>query len=196
MHKRLALKKIKVISNRVTYHINNLTTLKIIRVYAPTCDHENDEVGMFYEDISEVLAENRTDHSLVIGYFNCKIGKQTNKDEKGVGQHGLGIRNQRGKMMTDFLEQEMLYNTNTFYKKQNTRKWARISPDGWTKNQTDYILSNKKYIIQDVDVVNTFNTGRDHRHKEPKLPDQLNNKQIERSAQKNGKSMKNLAERL
>lgn len=38
-----------------------------------------------------------------------------------------------------------------------------LSPDGNTKNEIDYILTNRKDIIQDVTILNKFNTGSDHR---------------------------------
>ncbi|XP_073947981.1 uncharacterized protein isoform X1 [Choristoneura fumiferana] len=38
--------------------------------------------------------------------------------------------------------------------KKPQKMWTWRSPDGKTKNQIDYILSSKRYIFEDVDVIN------------------------------------------
>lgn len=58
---------------------------------------------------------------------------------------------------------------NTFFKKNPNRKWTWISPDGRTRNEIDFILANRNYIIQDVNVLNKFHTGSDHRLVRTKL---------------------------
>lgn len=168
VHRRLTphIRHMKATSDRVIYitiKINKLVSVKIIQAYAPTNSYEDEEVQKFYEDVSKSINENKTYHVLVIGDFNCKVGKQTGRDETYIGRHGLGIRNTRGQMMVNFLEQEQLYNASTFFAKKDNRKWTWVSPDGKTKNQIDYILSKHKYIVQDVNVLNRFNTGSDHR---------------------------------
>lgn len=100
---------------------------------------------------------------MIIRDFNCKIGSQISEIEEYVGEHGLGIRNHRGSMMVNFLEEQHLYNANTFFEKRSNRKWTWRSPDGNTRNQIDYILTNNIHMIHDVDVLNRFNTGSDHR---------------------------------
>lgn len=37
------------------------------------------------------------------------------------------------------------------------------SPDCIYKNEIDFILSNKKYIVKDVTVLNKVDTNNDHR---------------------------------
>ena len=39
----------------------------------------------------------------------------------------------------------------------------RVSPDGSTKNEINFIISNNKEIMEDVNVNNRFSTGSDHR---------------------------------
>lgn len=167
INKRLStnLKILKAISDRVIYviiNINKKITLKYIQVYAPT-SHEDDEVEISYEDIARAIKENATTHTILGGDFNAKIGRGAEPTEIHIGQFGLGTRNERGKMLANFLERERLYLMNTFFQKKEKRKWTWRSPDGQTKNEIDFIISRHKHIIQDVDVVNQFNTGSDHR---------------------------------
>ena len=50
-----------------------------------------------------------------------------------------------------------------FFKKQLNRRWTWISPNGATKNEIDYIMMDRPDIFLDVSVINSFNTGSDHR---------------------------------
>ena len=43
------------------------------------------------------------------------------------------------------------------------RCWVWISPNGETKNEIDCILTNKHAIFSDLSVLNSINTGSDHR---------------------------------
>ncbi|CAG9117622.1 unnamed protein product [Plutella xylostella] len=43
------------------------------------------------------------------------------------------------------------------------RKWTWASPDGRTKNEKDFIMTDKRHIFRDVPVINRFKTGSDHR---------------------------------
>ena len=37
------------------------------------------------------------------------------------------------------------------------------NPRGMVKNQIDYIMNNKKYIVQSIEVIQRVNIGSDHR---------------------------------
>ncbi|XP_073967475.1 uncharacterized protein [Choristoneura fumiferana] len=74
-----------------------------------------------------------------------------------VAEHHLG------QMLVNFLEKEGLFLMNSFFKKQLQRKWTWQSPDTMTKNEIDFIITDKKRIFRDVSVINRFNTGSDHR---------------------------------
>ena len=43
------------------------------------------------------------------------------------------------------------------------RRWAWKIPNGVTKTEIDYILTNRPDIITDVTVINQVNIGSDHR---------------------------------
>lgn len=47
-----------------------------------------------------------------------------------------------------FSLQQWLLGMNTFIGTQN-RRWTCISPDGITKNEIDFIISDQKYIVKD-----------------------------------------------
>jgi len=98
----------------------------------------------------------------VIGDFNAKVGK--GKDmESSTRPLGLEPRNWRGDMLVEFAEHHNFKILNTFFKKRLHRRWTWISPNGVTKNEIDYFLSDKSDIFTDVSVINQLNTGSDHR---------------------------------
>lgn len=164
-HKHQIL-KISSISPRVIYLIlklNQRYSLKIIQVYAPTTDYDDEMVETFYDDISIAIELDKTYYTIVMGDLNAKLGSKTDEAEFAMGPFGYGERNHRGEMFLDFLLHHRLYAMNSFFKKGPHRKWTWMSPDGNTKNEIDYITTDKKNIIKDVTVLNNFSVGSDHR---------------------------------
>ena len=52
---------------------------------------------------------------------------------------------------------------NTQFQKKAGRRWTWRSPDGNTKNEIDYIMTDKPSMVTDVTVINHVNIGSDHR---------------------------------
>ncbi|CAH2243651.1 jg26126 [Pararge aegeria aegeria] len=158
--------EISSVSSRVAYLIIRLTkrySLKVVQVYAPTSSHSDTEVEIMYDDIYKALNHTTKAHfSVIMGDFNAKVGTQSGP-EFVLGQHGYGSRNHRGQMLVNFLEMNSLFLMNSFFKKRPHRKWTWKSPDNITKNEIDFIITDKRYIFRDVSVISRFNTGSDHR---------------------------------
>ena len=51
---------------------------------------------------------------------------------------------------------------NTQFQKKAGRRWTWRSPDRNTKNEIDYIMTDKPSMITDVNVLNRVNIGSDH----------------------------------
>ena len=66
-------------------------------------------------------------------------------------------------MLVEFAECHGLKIVNTLFKKHCNRCWTWISPNGETKNEINYILTDKHGIFSDLSVLNSINTGSDHR---------------------------------
>ncbi|XP_063635113.1 uncharacterized protein LOC134805838 [Cydia splendana] len=158
VHKSLVNNIITIdsVSSRVVYLILRISkrySLKVIQVYAPTSSHSDDEVEAMYEDVSRAIHTSKTYFTVVMGDFNAKLGKRSG-DELRVGQFGYGQRNPRGQRLADFLEREELFMMNSFFQKPPHRKWTWMSPDGSTRNEIDFIMTDKKRIFSDVSVIN------------------------------------------
>ena len=90
------------------------------------------------------------------------VGKKCRSDRETVGHFGLGERNERGTRPVQFAKTEKLKIADTFYKKKKNRKWTWKSSDRTTKNEIYQVLTSKN-IIRNVDIIQRFNIGSDHR---------------------------------
>ena len=78
--------------------------------------------------------------------------------ENIIGPFGSGTRNQRSDRLAEFAEAKKLYIMNSFFKKRIGKRWTWQSPDGNTKNEIDYIMTDCKRIIKMLKllVINTL----------------------------------------
>ncbi|KAJ0171886.1 hypothetical protein K1T71_012649 [Dendrolimus kikuchii] len=121
----------------------NNQLLAIIQVYAPTEKATDEEINLFYKTL-QVAQSQAGDNVFVIGDFNAKVGQHETEDSE------------------NFLEYK-LTNMNSFFKARKNRKWTWLSPCGNIKNEIDFILSIHPTRITNVEVLNGFGFGSDHR---------------------------------
>ena len=88
--------------------------ITVIQVYAPTSNAEEAEVKWFYEDLQLLLELTaKKDVLFIIGDRNAKVGSQ---ETSGVtGKFGLGVRNEAGKRLTEFCQENALVIANTHF---------------------------------------------------------------------------------
>lgn len=168
IHKRHVQNIIQIssVSPRVCYVIlklNQRYNIKIIQAYAPTSQHPDEDIESFYDDVNQAMSTFPAYFTVLVGDFNAKLGKKQNDEETSLGCYGVGERNERGSLMLQFLLCHQLAAMNTFFKKAEHRKWTWISPDGRTKNEIDFIITDKKQTVTDVTVLNSLSVGSDHR---------------------------------
>ena len=63
----------------------------------------------------------------------------------------------------DFAMENNLTILNTVFKKKKNRMWTWLSPDGKSKNQIDFILTNKHKFFPSINVINNLNFSTNHR---------------------------------
>ena len=98
-----------------------------------------------------------------MGDFNAKVGGQTNTSERATGCFGLGQRNERGDILVEWATSRSCKIMNTQFQKKAGRRWTWRSPDGNTRNEIDYTMTDKPSMVTDVTVINRVNIGSDHR---------------------------------
>ena len=101
----------------------------VIQVYVPTSNAEEAEVERFYEDLQDLLElTSKKDVLFIIGDCNAKIGSQ---ETPGVtGKFGLGVRNEAGKRLIEFCQENTLVVVNTLFQQHKRRLYTWTSPDG------------------------------------------------------------------
>lgn len=162
-HLKTNIESFTGLSERVALLTLNVRNFKIsiIQVYAPTDAASDAEIESFYDTIDKALKISEK-NLIVMGDFNAKIGQPKPEENLIMKSHGYGIRNNRGERLIEFAYENKLSIINTFYKKKNNQKWTWRSPDGTTKNEIDYILTNLQKNVQNLQVIN-LNFPTDHR---------------------------------
>ena len=94
----------------------------------------------FYQDLSQAVKQvPKGDMLLVMGNFNAKVGRrEPSTMSSAVGLYGFGETNEAGQLEDFCLEHELAL-ANTMFKQHPRRLYTWTSPDGNTRNQTDYI---------------------------------------------------------
>jgi hypothetical protein len=47
----------------------------VVQVYAPTASHDDEEIEELYEEVSNIVKENKSHFKIIIGDFNAKVEK-------------------------------------------------------------------------------------------------------------------------
>jgi len=154
------------VSPRVCYVIlklNRRYNIKIIQAYAPTSQHSGEDIRSFYDDVAQAMSSFPAYFTVLAGDLNAKLRKKQTEEETSLGCYEIGERNERGNLLLQFLLHHQLAAMNTFFRKAEHRKGTWISPDGRTKNEIDFIITDKKQIVTDVTILNKLSVGSDHR---------------------------------
>ena len=99
--------------------------ITVIQGCAPTSNAEEAEVEWFYEEL-QVLLEliPKKDILFIIGDWNAKVGSQ---ETPGVtDKFGLGIWNEAGQMLIQFLQENALVIANTLFQQHERRLYTKM----------------------------------------------------------------------
>ena len=122
----------------------------IIQVYAPTSDHDDEEVETFYETLDMTIKQTKSsDIIILMGDFNAKVG--TEAMSKVIGKEGLGETNERGERLIQYCEKHDLSIMNTMFKQPKRRLYTWKSPGDLYRNQIDYVIIKTRFKNTVVD---------------------------------------------
>ncbi|KAK6734944.1 hypothetical protein RB195_018255 [Necator americanus] len=127
-------------------------SISIINCYSPTSAAGDSELDAFYEELEEVVRNEKSFYKFVVGDFNAKLGKAT-EEEYRIGRFGLGDRNENGNRLAGLLSAARLFHGNSLFMKKDHRRWTWESPNGATRAEIDHILTNRRWCLLDVSVV-------------------------------------------
>ncbi|CAB3252101.1 unnamed protein product [Arctia plantaginis] len=155
------------ISDRIAaIHINLQNPTKkwtVIQVYSPTEKASKKDIDNFYYKLREVTEKYSANNIVVMGDFNAQVGAKLAGEEHIIGKYGSGKRSKNGEMLVEFLLEKNLTLLNSMFRKKPKNKWTWISPDGKTRNEIDYIITNKVRCFSDTGIVQNLNFNTNHR---------------------------------
>ena len=132
-----------MMSLRLASHPLNIT---IIQVYATISDYEDEEVGIFYEELEEMMVKvHRKDLLIVQGDWNAIVGNTNDVGRYAVGKFALGKTNPRGLRLLEFASKHSLTIANTLHPQENSSKSTWNSPNNLVHNHIDYILMPQRF---------------------------------------------------
>ena len=135
----------------IQVHLNSkYCKLTILQCYAPTNKAEEEVKEDWNEQLPMVVSKvPQHDALLLTGEMNAKVGTDNSNNERAMGRHGCGERNNNGERLVDFCMNNNLVIGGTIFPHKNIHKLTWQSPDGRTINQ---IIINGKWrrSLQDV----------------------------------------------
>ena len=108
--------------------------ITIIQVCAPTGNAEEADIGLFFEDLQDLLELTpKKDVLFIIGDWNAKVGSQ---EIPGVtGKFGLGVQNEAGQRLTGFCQENALVIANTLFQQHKRRLHMDVTR--WSMPKSD-----------------------------------------------------------
>ena len=112
--------------------------IMVIQAYAQTSNTEEAEAEQFYEDLQDLLELTpKKDVLFIIGDRNANVGSQ---EIPGVtGKFGLGLKNEAGKRLTEFCQENTLVIANTLSQQHKRRLHMNITR--WSILKSDWLYS-------------------------------------------------------
>ncbi|KAK6749393.1 hypothetical protein RB195_001790 [Necator americanus] len=111
--------------------------ISIINCYSQTSAADESELDAFYEELEEVICNEKSFYKFVVGDVNTKLGK-TIEEEYRIPRFGLGDRNENGNRLA-----ARLFHGNSLFMKKDHRRWTWESPNGATRAEIDHMLTNR-----------------------------------------------------
>ena len=100
----------------------------------------------------------KASHTILMGDFNAKVGRGNTTESSTSSYTAVVKKTNRGDTLVNFAEHHQLKIMNTLFKKRPNKRWTWISPNGTTKNEIDFFLTNRPRTVTDASVINRLNT--------------------------------------
>ena len=118
--------------------------INVMQVYAPTQDHDGEEMEKFYKEIQNGIKYAKSDEIIcIMGDLNTKVGDE--RYQNIVGMHGLGRRNERRERLIQFCQENKLLIANMWFQQPVRKLYTWKSPGDISRNQIDYIMFNERF---------------------------------------------------
>ncbi|GBP72783.1 Craniofacial development protein 2 [Eumeta japonica] len=137
----------------------------IVQIYSPTEQSNSVTINNFYQNLNEAIQKHTHENLIVMGDFNGQIGARRSGENAILGQFSYSnkTRSKNGEIITNFALESKLTILNTMFKKNRKSMGTWISPDGKTKNEIDFIMTNRNSYFTNFTVIKRFNFNTNHR---------------------------------
>ncbi|CAG5047398.1 unnamed protein product [Parnassius apollo] len=100
-----------------------------------------------------------------MGDCNGQLGERRPEEKKVLGPftYSNKPRSRNGEHITNFALENNLTILNTMFRKNKKNMWTWISPDGKTKNQIDFIMTNRNNYFTNFSVIKKLNFNTNHK---------------------------------
>ena len=124
--------------------------LNVISAYAPEVGCIREDKEAFWLELDETVEKIPKNERIVVGAdLNEHVEEGNNDEEKYMGRHGLGKRNNEGQAVVDFAKRMELAITNTHFVKKPAHRVTYNS--GGRSSQVDYVMVRRRWIKEVVD---------------------------------------------
>ncbi|XP_075990548.1 uncharacterized protein LOC142986144 [Anticarsia gemmatalis] len=150
-------------SDYILYHIGE--TPGQHGIYSPTEQSNLETINAFYLDLNKAIEEHSHKNLIVMGDCNGQIGDRRLGETKILGPftYSNKTRSRNGEFITNFAQRNNLSILNTMFMRKKKNMWTWISPDGKTKNQIDFIMTNRSRHFTNFTEINKLNFNTNHK---------------------------------
>nr|CDJ93252.1 Endonuclease exonuclease phosphatase domain containing protein [Haemonchus contortus] len=125
----------------------HVKALFIVNCYSPHSAADEVELDAFYDQLEEIIHDEKSFYKLVVGDFNARLG-EAQEEEFRIGKLGMRDRNENFNRLTGLLSAARPFHGNSFFQKKEHCRWTRQSPDGTTLAELDHRQNiNKQKVV-------------------------------------------------
>ncbi|KAK6749844.1 hypothetical protein RB195_002073 [Necator americanus] len=170
-------------------------SISIINCYSPTSAADESELDAFYEELEEVVHNEKSFYKFVVGDFNAKLGKAT-EEEYRIGTFGLGDRNENSNRLAGLLSAARLFHGNSLFMKKDHRRGsdhrllrAKIRLSHTIEKNICYRQRRRKEVVYDDCVLeDSLSQGDWHIEEDPNVDYEMLLRGLRASAERASKS--------
>lgn len=119
--------------------------INLVGVYAPTLDTDDSEKDEFYDHLEQILRRiPQSEYLVVLGDFNARVGRESDRWPHCVGGQGVGKLNANGQRVLELCSSMSLCVTNTYFANKLCRKTSWRHPRSGHWHQIDLILTRRR----------------------------------------------------
>ncbi|KAK6761292.1 hypothetical protein RB195_022378 [Necator americanus] len=178
-------------------------SISTINCYSPTSAADESELDAFYEELEEVVRNEKSFYKFVVGDFNAKLGKAT-EEERRIRRLGQGDWNENGNFLAGLLSATRLFHGNSLFMKKDHRSGsdhrllrAKIRLSHTMEKNISYRQRRRKEVVYDDCVLEgSLSQGDWHIEEDPNVDYEMLLRELRACAERASKPRKTNLNRI